>query len=109
MCGLIGCGNSIHRLQPIPSPPTRHAATNAPEFLPINACLRPLCACDGMAIVTVEGMGSSETGGGQPHPIQERLAAGNGTQCGFCTPGWVTNCYGLLAQGKETLTEQEVR
>jgi xanthine dehydrogenase iron-sulfur cluster and FAD-binding subunit A len=93
-------------------------ATGEPEFLPVNACLRPLCACDGMAIVTVEGMGSSSgsgsgSGSGKagPHPIQERLAKGNGTQCGFCTPGWVTNCYGLLVQQQQRqqpLTEAEV-
>lgn len=70
-----------------------------------------------MAVVTVEGMGGSGKAGGDsnkgPHPIQDRIAKGNGTQCGFCTGGWVTNCYGLLLQqqrsGGPPLTEQQVR
>ena len=66
-----------------------------------------------MAIVTVEGMGGTgKAGGTGPHPIQEGIAKGNGTQCGFCTGGWVTNGYGLLLQqqnGGAPLTEQQVR
>ena len=44
-------------------------------------------------IVTVEGIGSTKNG---MNPIQERIAEGNGTQCGFCTPGIVMSLYALL-------------
>lgn len=60
----------------------------------INACLRLLCACDGLAITTVEGLGSHDKGFS---PAMAAIAHGQGSQCGFCTPGWVAAMTGLLA------------
>ncbi len=51
----------------------------------VNACLAPLVSVDGKHVITVEGIGNVKT----PHPTQERIAMGNGSQCGFCTPGIV--------------------
>lgn len=51
----------------------------------VNACLAPLVSVDGKHVVTVEGIGDAK----RPHPVQERVALGNGSQCGFCTPGIV--------------------
>eukprot|EP00040_Diaphanoeca_grandis_P018555 m.97622 g.97622 ORF g.97622 m.97622 type:complete len:1296 (+) comp26995_c0_seq1:59-3946(+) len=70
----------------------------------VNACLASICSMDGMSIVTVEGIGSSKT---QLHPIQERIASGHGSQCGFCTPGIVMSMYSLL-QNTATPTEEQV-
>ena len=36
--------------------------------------------------------------GAKPHPFQEKLAAANGSQCGFCSPGMVSAIVGLLEQ-----------
>ena len=58
----------------------------------VNACLAPLVSVDGKHVITVEGIGNSET----PHPIQERIAKLHGSQCGFCTPGIVMVCGTLL-------------
>lgn len=58
-----------------------------------NACLMPVCAIHGLAVTTVEGIGSTRT---KLHPIQERIAKSHGTQCGFCTPGMVMSMYALL-------------
>jgi xanthine dehydrogenase/oxidase len=49
----------------------------------VNACLAPLVSVDGKHVITVEGIGNVK----KPHPAQERIAKGNGSQCGFCTPG----------------------
>jgi xanthine dehydrogenase/oxidase len=49
----------------------------------VNACLAPLVSVDGKHVVTVEGIGNVK----RPHAAQERIAKGNGSQCGFCTPG----------------------
>jgi xanthine dehydrogenase/oxidase len=46
-----------------------------------------------MSVTTTEGIGNQKAGF---HPIQERVAACYGTQCGFCTPGMVMSMYSLL-------------
>ena len=58
----------------------------------VNACLAPLVSVDGKHVITVEGIGNVKN----PHPAQERIALGNGSQCGFCTPGIVMSLYALL-------------
>uniref|UniRef100_A0A0M3K673 Xanthine dehydrogenase (inferred by orthology to a D. melanogaster protein) n=1 Tax=Anisakis simplex TaxID=6269 RepID=A0A0M3K673_ANISI len=57
-----------------------------------NACLTPVCAVFGKAVTTVEGIGNTSL----LHPVQERLAKAHGSQCGFCTPGFIMAMYTLL-------------
>ncbi|XP_070578679.1 xanthine dehydrogenase/oxidase-like [Ptychodera flava] len=59
----------------------------------VNACLAPVCSMHGLAVTTVEGIGSTKT---KLHPVQERIAKAHGSQCGFCTPGIVMSMYTLL-------------
>ena len=66
--------------------------TNSLYHASVNACLAPLVSVDGKHVITVEGIGNVK----QPHPAQERIAAGSGSQCGFCTPGIVMSLYALL-------------
>lgn len=60
-----------------------------------NACLTPVCAIDGMAITTVEGIGGMKKG---LHPVQQRISSMHGSQCGFCTPGIVMALYAYLRE-----------
>ncbi|KAF7187278.1 Xanthine dehydrogenase, partial [Pseudocercospora fuligena] len=69
----------------------------------INACIAPLVSVDGKHVITVEGIGSVK----KPHPAQERIAKGNGSQCGFCTPGIVMSLYALL-RNTDAPSEHEV-
>ncbi|KAK5579855.1 hypothetical protein RB653_009543 [Dictyostelium firmibasis] len=59
----------------------------------VNGCLYPLCALDGMAVTTIEGLGSVNKG---LHSIQERISENSGSQCGFCTPGIIMALYAFL-------------
>lgn len=72
-----------------------------------NACLAPVCSMHGLAVTTVEGIGSVST---RIHPVQERIAKAHGSQCGFCTPGIVMSMYTLLRSmpKKPTMEDMEV-
>ncbi|XP_070199819.1 xanthine dehydrogenase/oxidase-like [Littorina saxatilis] len=69
----------------------------------VTACLTPLCSLHGVAITTVEGVGSLST---RLHPVQKNLADAHGTQCGFCTPGFVMSMYTLLRNHPVPTTHQ---
>ncbi|MFZ4652682.1 MAG: xanthine dehydrogenase small subunit, partial [Rubrivivax sp.] len=52
---------------------------------PVNSCIRLLPTLDGKALLTVEDLG----GPGALHPVQQAMVECHGSQCGFCTPGFV--------------------
>ncbi|XP_059174496.1 uncharacterized protein LOC131954765 [Physella acuta] len=97
MCKEAGCGCCAVTVTYAPG-------GDKAETMSINSCLCPLYSVDGWQITTVEGIGSQKDGF---HPIQERIAKHNGTQCGYCTPGFVMSMYGLLHQ-KPQLSQQEI-
>jgi len=86
-CGQAGCGACTVLLE------WSNPVSGATERRSINSCIRPLLSCQGQKVLTIEGLGSSEQGFSA---IQERLAATNGSQCGFCSVGFVTNMTSLL-------------
>ena len=55
------------------------------RWVAINACLVPAAAFDQQEVVTAEGLGRP----GRLHPVQREMAARGGSQCGYCTPGFV--------------------
>lgn len=74
--------------------------------LAINACLAPVASMHGLAVTTVEGIGSTKT---RLHPVQKRIAEAHGSQCGFCTPGIVMSMYTLLRNlPRPTMKDMEV-
>lgn len=52
----------------------------------LNACILFLPQLHGKAVHTVEGLAAPD---GTLHPVQEAMIAHHGSQCGFCTPGFV--------------------
>ena len=62
------------------------ACTAVLDGSPVNTCILFLGALDGKALTTVEGLGGS-------HPVQRAMVDCHGSQCGFCTPGFVMALY----------------
>ena len=69
----------------------------------VNSCIRFLPTLDGKEVVTVESLRAP---GGEMHPVQQALVDCHGSQCGFCTPGFVMSLFGLyLNQPKASRAE----
>src|SRR5688572_15217553 len=60
-------------------------------YRPMTSCLMPLGNAQGKHIVTVEGINGKELS-----PVQQAMVNTNGTQCGFCTPGFVMSLTGFV-------------
>ncbi|MDI9348451.1 MAG: xanthine dehydrogenase small subunit [Candidatus Symbiobacter sp.] len=60
------------------------------EFKAINSCIRFMPTLDGKAIYTVEGLADAEK---NLHPVQQAMIDHHGSQCGFCTPGFVMSLW----------------
>jgi xanthine dehydrogenase small subunit len=58
----------------------------------VNACIQFLPTLDGRALFTVEDV-STQCGPGNLHPCQQALVDCHGSQCGFCTPGFVMSLW----------------
>ncbi|WP_319826046.1 xanthine dehydrogenase small subunit [Thalassovita sp.] len=54
----------------------------------LNACILLLPQLNGKSIRTVEGIASPL---GELHPVQQAMIDHHGSQCGFCTPGFITS------------------
>jgi xanthine dehydrogenase small subunit len=67
------------------------------DRIAINACLTMVGQVDGLGIRTVEGLVAAD---GALHPVQAAFVASGGTQCGFCTPGFVMAAYAFAAGGE---------
>ena len=67
-------------------------------FHAVNACILFAPMLDGRALFTVESLRRD----GAPHPIQQAMVANHGSQCGFCTPGFVMSLYAHQRSGAAT-------
>ncbi|XP_047533997.1 xanthine dehydrogenase/oxidase-like isoform X1 [Vanessa atalanta] len=94
MCLEGGCGACI--ISVIKSP------GSMPEA--VNSCLVSVPSCHGWEVTTIEKIGNRLDG---YHPLQKTLAETNGTQCGYCSPGFVMSMYNLLKSKRKTMIEIE--
>jgi xanthine dehydrogenase small subunit len=61
-------------------------------YEPVNSCIQLLGMVDGREVVAVDDLHVREGG---LHPVQRALVAAHGSQCGFCTPGFVMSLFAL--------------
>ena len=81
-CAEGECGAcAVMVLRPDPSTD----GDGASAWVSINACLAPAAALDGQEVRTAEGLGRPDA----LHPVQREMAERGGSQCGYCTPGFV--------------------
>jgi xanthine dehydrogenase small subunit len=60
------------------------------RFESVNSCLVPLWTVAGRSLVSVEGIAKD---GATLHPVQEAMVRQGGSQCGYCTPGFVVSLF----------------
>ena len=63
------------------------------RFRSINSCIQFLPTLDGKALFTVESL--KKISGDALHPVQQAMVDCHGSQCGFCTPGFVMSLFAL--------------
>ena len=68
----------------------RLAADGTLQMQPVNACIQFLPTLDGKALFTVEDVAAPA---GALHPAQKAMVDCHGSQCGFCTPGFVMSLW----------------
>lgn len=68
----------------------------------VNACIRFVGSLDGCHVVTVEHLKRPD---GSLHPVQQALVDEHGSQCGFCTPGFVMSLYALWMRNPDPTDE----
>ena len=72
-------------------------------YAPVNACIRFLASVEGCHVVTIEHLAGPD---GRLHPVQQAMIDHHGSQCGFCTPGFVMSLYALWMQTPEPIEAQ---
>ena len=68
---------------------------SALRYRAVNSCIQFLPTLDGKQLITVEDLKHE----GRLHPVQQAMVDCHGSQCGFCTPGFVMSLFALYHQG----------
>jgi len=76
------------------------------SYRAVNSCIKLAHSVDGQALWTVEDLAAAD---GTLHPAQEAMVQCHGSQCGFCTPGFVMSLFGMyqnhVCQGRAITRE----
>ena len=62
------------------------------RYQAVNSCIRLAHSVAGMSVWTAEDIAAPS---GELHPAQEAMVQCHGSQCGFCTPGFVMSLFGM--------------
>lgn len=77
--------------------------TDQNQTVALNACILFLPQLHGKAIRTVEGIAGPD---GTPHPVQQAMIDLHGSQCGFCTPGFIASMAAAHQNGQTDHDDQ---
>jgi xanthine dehydrogenase small subunit len=72
-------------------------------YEPVNACILLVGQLDGKELVTVDDLSTD----GSLHPVQQAMVDTHGSQCGFCTPGFIMSLF-TLYQKDTAPTRQQI-
>ena len=67
------------------------------QYKAINACIAFLTILNGKQLILVEDLISSD---GKLHPVQNAMVKFHGSQCGFCTPGFIMSMFAMYKNNK---------
>jgi len=81
------------------------ACTVQVDGVAIKSCTALALACDGAAVVTIEGLQDGE----RLHPMQQAFHEKHGLQCGFCTPGMIMSALDMVRRNGHDLDEHTIR
>jgi len=73
------------------------------QYQSMTSCLVPLINVEGKQVVTVEGLNMKEL-----TPVQQAMVEEGGTQCGFCTMGFVVSLSGYALAAKDSNYEDAI-
>src|ERR1035437_6385400 len=65
------------------------------HYKAIDSCLVFLLMIHGKQIITVENLVQKIAHTEELHPVQQEMVDGNGSQCGYCTPGIIMSIFSL--------------
>ena len=71
-------------------------------YEPVNTCILLVAQLDGKELVTVDDLASD----GVLHPVQQAMVDSHGSQCGFCTPGFIMSLFTLYHGGGAPTRQQ---
>jgi xanthine dehydrogenase small subunit len=72
-------------------------------YRPVNACIMLAGQADGSEVIAIEDIADSAL-----HPVQQALVDHHGSQCGFCTPGFVMALFALYRAGGAAPDRQRI-
>ncbi len=75
------------------------------SYQAVNSCLLPMGMLAGRSLLTVEGLAK----GDQLHPAQQAMVDCAGSQCGYCTPGFVMSLFaGCYSDAADALADSAI-
>ena len=76
--------------------------SNEIKYSSINSCISFVPSLNGKQLLIVEDLVSKD---GKLHPVQEAMVKFHGSQCGFCTPGFVMSLFSMFKNNKSYNSE----